>query len=360
MPHSSGGGSHGGGGHSGGGSGGSGSGHRVSRSYFNGATRYAYYHKGRIDYYYRDAEYTEADKISQKKGIGFFFIVWYAFLIPIYTIAFISVFKDVFGKPEKLDMDYAKQDIVIEDRLGLIDDKDKERIETSFKNFQDITGITPALVLVDNSLWNANYTNLENYSYELYLQNFDDEKHWLIVYSEDGNAEEGAWKDWYWEGMQGDDTDSILTASKTDNFTKSLQDALLKDDEHFTDVFTAVFDGFTSVVMEKESDPMMQIFTPLFLLLHAFAMLGSPVLVINSTKKNTERAANSVKLENGVQYVEDTCRYCGGLYIHGLHLSCPHCGGALEPLGQPINVDSSLTDGNDSYYDEDGRKWTKM
>ena len=139
---------------------------------------------------------------------------------------FLSVFKGVFGKPEKLDMDYAKQDIVIEDRLELIDDKDKERIETSFKNFQDITGITPALVLVDNSLWNANYTNLENYSYELYLQNFDDEKHWLIVYSEDGNAEEGAWKDWYWEGMQGDDTDSILTASKTDNFTKSLQDAL--------------------------------------------------------------------------------------------------------------------------------------
>ena len=65
MPHSSGGGSHGGGSH--GGSHGRGSsGHRTSHSYFPGSTRYAYYHKGRIEYYYRDAEYTAEEEAARQ------------------------------------------------------------------------------------------------------------------------------------------------------------------------------------------------------------------------------------------------------------------------------------------------------
>ena len=27
---------------------------------------------------------------------------------------------------------------------------------------------------------------------------------------------------------------------------------------------------------------------------------------------------------------EDNCEYCGGLFIRGKHLSCPHCGAAIK------------------------------
>ena len=39
----------------------------------------------------------------------------------------------------------------------------------------------------------------ESYAYDEYLDLFDDEMHWLIVFSTDGDEE---WEDWYWEGMQ--------------------------------------------------------------------------------------------------------------------------------------------------------------
>ena len=29
--------------------------------------------------------------------------------------------------------------------------------------------------------------------------------------------------------------------------------------------------------------------------------------------------------------LEDTCEYCGGVYVHGIHLRCPHCGAAVKP-----------------------------
>lgn len=31
------------------------------------------------------------------------------------------------------------------------------------------------------------------------------------------------------------------------------------------------------------------------------------------------------------RYLEDICQYCGGMFIHGIHISCPHCGGTLPP-----------------------------
>ena len=29
---------------------------------------------------------------------------------------------------------------------------------------------------------------------------------------------------------------------------------------------------------------------------------------------------------------EDTCEYCGGVYLHGLHVSCPHCGAPIKVM----------------------------
>ncbi len=328
MPHSSGGGSHGGGSH--GGSHGRGSsGHRTSHSYFPGSTRYAYYHKGRIEYYYRDAEYTAEDFKDRSKSR----LITALILCVFYAVFIAAILAGTFNFPRKLTMDYQDTSIVISDGKNLLSDDDLIRIGDSFSEFQDKTGITPSLLIIDNSEWMGHYTSFENYAYEYYVQRWDDEKHWLIVYSTDSDQE---WEDWYWEGMQGDDTDHILTTKRTDAFREDFQKGLLQNKQSFTDTFLDAFDSLTDVCMEKSFDPVALIALP-FIVLHAAIFFYGTIF---GAKKNEEKARNSVKLEKDVQYVEDTCKWCGGLYIHGIHLSCPHCGGTIDPLGEPINVAS--------------------
>ena len=328
MPHSSGGGSHGGGSH--GGSHGRGSsGHRTSHSYFPGSTRYAYYHKGRIEYYYRDAEYTAEDFKDKSKSR----LITALILCVFYAVFIVAILAGTFNFPRKLTMDYQDTSIVISDGKQLLSDDDLIRIGESFSEFQDKAGITPALLIIDNAEWMGHYTSLENYAYEYYVQRWDDEKHWLIVYSTDSDKE---WEDWYWEGMQGDDTDYILTSGRTDAFRNDFQKGLLQNRQSFTDSFLDAFDSLNDVCMKMSFQPIVLIALP-FVLLHASLFLYAVTI---GAKKNEEKARNSVKLEKDVQYVEDTCKWCGGLYIHGIHLSCPHCGGTIDPLGEPINVAS--------------------
>ena len=328
MPHSSGGGSHGGGSH--GGSHGRGSsGHRTSHSYFPGSTRYAYYHKGRIEYYYRDAEYTAEDFKDKSRSR----LITALILCVFYAVFIVAILAGTFNIPRKLHMDYPDTSIVISDGKNLLSDDDLLRIGESFSKFQDKTGITPALLIIDNSEWMGHYTSLENYAYEYYVQRWDDEKHWLIVYSTDSDKE---WEDWYWEGMQGDDTDNILTTKRTDDFREDFQKRILQNRQSFTDSFLDAFDSLNDVCMKMSFQPIVLIALP-FVLLHASLFLYAVTI---GAKKNEEKARNSVKLEKDVQYVEDTCKWCGGLYIHGIHLSCPHCGGTIDPLGEPINVAS--------------------
>ncbi len=48
-----------------------------------------------------------------------------------------------------------------------------------------------------------------------------DENHWLIVYSQKGQIGDADF-DWSFEGMQGDNTDDILTSSVTSDFNADL------------------------------------------------------------------------------------------------------------------------------------------
>ena len=82
-----------------------------------------------------------------------------------------------------------------------------------------------------------NYNNLEEYAYSAYVNRFQDEKHWLIVYEELGDvsslpedmyrypsSDEPEWQFW---GMQGDDTDPILTAEVTEKFNAIFRQKLI-------------------------------------------------------------------------------------------------------------------------------------
>ena len=139
MPHSSGGGSHGGGSH--GGShhsshshGGSGRSSRHVRStYFPDARRYVYYDHHRPVYVYAD-------------------------------------------HPHKLPQNYDYK-IVVEDKANVLGNT--AELRNSLVAFYNRTGISPAVITVENSDWQGYYSDFENYAYDLYVNHFTDESHWL-------------------------------------------------------------------------------------------------------------------------------------------------------------------------------------
>ena len=207
MPHGGGGGSAGGGFH-GGSHGGSGSGPRYSHTYFAGARRYRYLKKdGKYEYVYMD----RAPGKSDAKAVAALFTI----IIVMLVFCCAAVVYEGFTPPSKLKGHYEEPDshIMGYDYLDSTDD-----LEDSLREFEEKTGICPIVFAVYNEDW-ADYHDLEDYAYDLYVDNYVDEEHFVVVYSIAQNDP----GDWYWETMIGDDTDSILTDSNVEHFGKSLQ-----------------------------------------------------------------------------------------------------------------------------------------
>ncbi len=153
-----------------------------------------------------------------------------------------------FYKPHKLATDY-NVSIEIEDRAGVLESEDE--VYGAMSRFYLKTGISPSFVTVNYGDWKKHYVRLETYAYEKYLNMFTDEKHWLIVYSEPEENSDG-FNDWYFEGMQGDETDSILSDELGNEFTTILYNHLC-DTTHYPTVSNAVaaaFDEMTPKMMK--------------------------------------------------------------------------------------------------------------
>ena len=260
MPHSSGGGSHGGGSHGGHGGHGGASGPRISRSHFAGARRFSYHNRhGQQRYFYAD------NKFDPKfKPLRLLLAVVY---LPFLFFAFMMLKDALHILPKNYD-----HSIIIEDEAGVINNRDT--LYKELKLFMDKTGIAPSVVTVHNETWSDNYYDLERYAYDRYLQEFSDEMHWLIVYSEPAEPDP-IFNDWYWEGMQGDYTDPVLTTENTSRFNSKLQ-SLLCEDKNFgisaEMAFRDLTDNFSRSINVED------LFTAIFILgfisFHAYFTLG--------------------------------------------------------------------------------------
>ena len=332
MPHSSGGGSHGGGSHGGHsfshssshfGSGGSS--HRVYDHYVPGTNRYVYYKAGQPHYYYSDRKYK-----SEKSPVPFliiFMAIWIAISIPFYIM--------IFHVPKKLVMDY-NSEVIIEDGINVLTSGEETELYEDLITFRDKTGITPAIITVDNREWKGYYNDLENYAYDRYVNMFPDEKHWLIVYSSDLAT---GFEEWYFEGMQGDDTDGILTEKLTDEFNEIVNQCLTARTRYSVkEAFTEGFNYVSENGMKTSADPELL----LFMILHSSIGLGIPlamlILFLNQKKDPDEKLKENATLCPSATdaLMEDTCEYCNGVYIHGIHTSCPHCGAAIKAKSRTI------------------------
>ena len=164
----------------------------------------------------------------------------------------------------------------------------------------------------------------------MYVNHFADESHWLIVYSTpDGYSSSDGFEDWYWEGMQGNDTDDVLTKSVTNSFNDELQKNLTARTRYtVSSAISTSFDDLTPTVMKSKVNWAM-LFTSIailaFVCLHACLMIG-----INPKAR---KYAKAKPCSDAAQ--EKACEYCGYTYVVDTCTECPHCGAPIPPEDQP-------------------------
>ncbi len=268
MPHSSGGGSHSGGSHhssshsrSSGGShhssshsysrssGGSGSVPRYSKRPFYGSRRYRYYGIGGRPHYI----YAVGNPHMARGGCSAvisLFIESVIFLV--FIAAGIAALTSAINFPSKLSADYYDSGVYIDDTLNVMSPSEEKRLTTVLVEFKETTGICPYIVTVSDSDWEDDYYLLADYAYDVYVERFNDEKHFLIVYSEPEASGKVNYVDWKWEAVQGDYTDSVLTESKFAKIQEDLQTYLNSEDYSVAKAFKTAFSDSLDYIMDAE------------------------------------------------------------------------------------------------------------
>ena len=316
MPHSSGGGHSSHGSHSGSRSGKSSV--RYGNKYYRGANRYVYYRNGVPQYYFSDRPYTAKTARNAKiKEIFWNFIC--AIFGVIYAVSGFSSF------PHKAALDYDTE-IIISDSAQLLSESETNEMKAAFLAFQDKTGVTPAFFTIIDTELDKQGKDLYDYSYRLYVSTFDDEKHWLVVYCIDDEGEY-----WAWEGVIGDDCDSIISSDLENDFTKKLQSNLESDSGKLS---ASVINAFETIGRKTGKIPLSQIFWFVFgILIGGFFVFEAVKKIISMKTKGTEEdpRINSVQCPVAEAVPETAkCQYCGGEFVVGLHTACPHCGAPIE------------------------------
>ena len=313
MPHSSGGGSAGGGFHSGSHSSGSStsSTRRYSSRPFPGAICYVFY-----DRRYRPHLIYADDKPETKRK---FFWLPYIFIgllliLPIFFFVFTS-----YHHPSKLKTNYDTT-IVIDDYNNVLNEEDKNILNITFTSFLDKTGITPAFISIDKE--STSSYDLEEYAYDSYVSRFKDEKHWLIVYSSNLNTVKD---NWAFEGMQGNDTDTILYTRVTDKFNETLYNALSQESTSVGESLKLAFDEITPSILDQT------FYVEIPTTIISLAWTGAMVFLLISQiigDKNHHNMQKAIPLK-GEPFLK-VCPYCNNHYYAETVENCPKCGKAVE------------------------------
>lgn len=357
MPHSSGGGSHGGGSHGGSGHSSHSSSshhsssspsHRVQSTYFPGARRFRYYRHGSPCYVYSDIDL----RARRDEKPRWFLIIFY---IP-FLLAFIPMLFSSFGGPVKPIHLPSETAIVIKDDANIFTATEKSELEKELQELKKTTGVVPAVITSNNEKWENNYNSLENYAYDLYVNNFSDESHWLILYSQPESINSD-FIDWYWEGMQGDNTDKVLDVF-IDDFNRDMQ-KFLTNRSHYTveeaieKCFKQATNKFENQGVHLELAQLSGAFFGLaFIVIHGYLMIfagtrkpykyselqevydDSPTYNYNTTECKPIITPNQTTVQQTPTRLAMTkCRYCGQEYQTGAHVTCPYCGATIMPDG---------------------------
>ena len=328
MPHSSGGG-HGGGGHGGGfhgGHGGSGSSApRLYRSYRPGYHRYSYMLGGRTRYVYGDDSFLKRNPFS--RCIGFWLSLIICLLMP----------GIMFG----LDSEHSAHlsmkgthDVKILDSASVFTDAEEAQLYSECEKFYAKSDISITVLTVKNNAWYFN-GSLEQYAYNTYVTKFGtDETRWLIVYSTPDTPD----GKWYWEGMQGDNTDDRLTEARANKFNKDFQKRLEKGEAPGTALAASIssLTGYIDKFVINWSNVFMYLFIG-----------GICALIFMTSMGFGLPDALGKKLTDSPTY---TCPYCYRSGYSNSVTRCPSCNRLLNgEEDDPLENDSSGNDEDDIF-----------
>ena len=334
MPHSSGGGSHSGGSHGGShsssssGSRGGHSGLRISGNRFPGAYRYVGYRDGRPDYVYSDSPRLN------RHGIRWALLLVY---IP-FLLGGIYLGSLAIHIPRTMHVTH-NPTVAIVDKNDMIPAGDEKLIEEGATEVYNATGVPVCVRFEDNSVWEDSYYSLERYAYDTYLDMYTDEDHWLVIYTDNRTTmdEDGGYLDWYFEGMQGDNTDKYLSESMTSQFNSDLHTMLRTQrgsiGQAFNDSFKNLAKNAKRFSINIGSLPM-AFFWNIFIIFHMYFMVFhnpykkyKDYVLCNDDEEDVRDWGSDTSLEpdSGLSVVT-RCPHCGHVYYKGSTLSCPRCG----------------------------------
>ena len=227
--------------------------------------------------------------------------------------------------PQRVKTDY-NTEILINDSAGLVSSAEEEEMKNAFQSFQDKTGVTPAFFTIDIEELKAKGGNLHNYAYNLYVNTFDDEKHWLVVYCRD-NVENS----WSWEGMIGDDCGSIISTDLENEFTKQLQTNLKSGVKTLSASVTGAFDQVGQKSGKVPSNKLSMLILGFGGGAFELFLAGKQFVKAAKNKPKDDPRLNAVQCpEAEAEPATVKCEYCDGEFVVGLHTACPHCGAPLE------------------------------
>lgn len=214
----------------------------------------------------------------------------------------------------------------IEDKIDKFTPEEEEKLLEVMNAFKQKTGITPYVMTVTNEEWEMDYIfSLERYAFDLYVNKFRDEAHWLLVYSEPEEITDD-FVNWYWEGMQGDDTDPIITEKIADRHTQILHKNLLANTRY--SVAEAIQDAFEQIMPDLMkpgiTSETISVLTSMLSFLVMFFLFG--LVYLRPMKPDKKRTDGFIPCPDQAEAKEIVCDYCQGVYIHGTVTSCPHCG----------------------------------
>ena len=285
MPHSGGGGSHGGGGH--GGSHGGGSSVRTSHHYFHGARRYRRrYRDGREEYFYSNGD-------PRKNGLsGLIMFILFGGVFG--AIMFVSIMSDM---PRRLTEEYNWPETRVIDNIDVISEEDEAELEDVLEEYNDVTGICPIIYTMNDEDYEDYYVDLESFAYQKYVNDWEDEQHFLIVYTipeaqtEDFRSGTLRVPDYSWEIMQGDDTDPLFTESVDNAIVEQVQENF-EAGKRPGPVFTALFKELKKNAEEAFEQKFPVKALPIFFFVGLFFLL--PIILMIRT----------IIKERGVEYEE--------------------------------------------------------
>lgn len=321
MAHSGGGGSHGGGHHGGshrGGRGGSGGSAR-SKRYFPGS----YYHhyinrRGRHVYYYSRDPRAARPSISQMITSFLFVGIFWIFL-------FVMGVSETFSFPGKVK-NTVPDGVYVRDEADFLNDREEEQLNEVLDRYYRETGINPCIYLIDKADWNGKYTSLENFGLSEYYRLFQDETHYLVVYSDE--VREDGWHDWAFETIVGDDTTKALGTEREDFMSDKLYKEFNRNEDNLCEAFVVSFEALIADSGKVKFNPGVMVVILLFSVFLVFILIAVVSDYLNRRDEYKYSQLYSDSIKNPAEYIM-ACPECG---TKNTELSdiCPGCGAPLK------------------------------